>query len=129
MELEALKDISHHHICKLYQVIETKEHFFIIMEYCSGGELFDHIGKAISVNFYLLYCVPYIYYIIFLLVLFGIILPVSVEKNKLSEFEARLFFRQILSAVAYLHSVGYVHRDIKPVSTIFFCYEITFLAL
>uniref|UniRef100_A0A023F1F9 non-specific serine/threonine protein kinase n=1 Tax=Triatoma infestans TaxID=30076 RepID=A0A023F1F9_TRIIF len=43
MELEALKNISHHHICKLYQVIETPSNFFMIMEYCSGGELFDHI--------------------------------------------------------------------------------------
>lgn len=49
MELEALKNISHHHICKLYQVIETPSNFFMIMEYCSGGELFDHIGM------YLLY--------------------------------------------------------------------------
>ncbi|KAK9506875.1 hypothetical protein O3M35_008728 [Rhynocoris fuscipes] len=43
MELEALKSLSHHHICKLYQVIETPFNFFMIMEYCSGGELFDHI--------------------------------------------------------------------------------------
>uniref|UniRef100_T1HDC1 non-specific serine/threonine protein kinase n=1 Tax=Rhodnius prolixus TaxID=13249 RepID=T1HDC1_RHOPR len=43
MELEALKNISHHHICKLYQVIETPSNFFMIMEYCLGGELFDHI--------------------------------------------------------------------------------------
>uniref|UniRef100_A0A1B6KVM3 non-specific serine/threonine protein kinase n=1 Tax=Graphocephala atropunctata TaxID=36148 RepID=A0A1B6KVM3_9HEMI len=46
MELEALKNLSHHHICKLYQVIETETHFFLIMEYCSGGELFDHIVQC-----------------------------------------------------------------------------------
>lgn len=45
MELQALKNVSHHHICKLYQVIETQTHFFMVMEYCAGGELFDHIGK------------------------------------------------------------------------------------
>lgn len=43
LELEALKSLSHHHICKLYQVIETDTHFFMVVEYCSGGELFDHI--------------------------------------------------------------------------------------
>ncbi|XP_046667192.1 LOW QUALITY PROTEIN: maternal embryonic leucine zipper kinase-like [Homalodisca vitripennis] len=46
MELEALKNLSHHHICKLYQVIETETHFFLVMEYCSGGELFDHIVQC-----------------------------------------------------------------------------------
>ncbi|XP_017777583.1 PREDICTED: maternal embryonic leucine zipper kinase-like [Nicrophorus vespilloides] len=80
LELKALKTLSHSHICKLYQVIETDTHFFLIVEYCSGGELFDHI----------------------------------VEKNRLTETESRIFFRQIVSAVAYLHSFGYAHRDLKP---------------
>jgi maternal embryonic leucine zipper kinase len=65
-------------------VIETETHFFIVIEYCSGGELFDHI----------------------------------VERNRLTESESRMFFRQIVSGVAYLHSLGYAHRDLKPVSVI-----------
>ncbi|CAK9795388.1 Maternal embryonic leucine zipper kinase [Anthophora quadrimaculata] len=80
LEVEALKTLLHQHICRLYQVIETESHYFMVIEYCSGGELFDHI----------------------------------VEKNRLSETESRKFFRQIVSAVAYLHSLGYAHRDLKP---------------
>lgn len=79
-EINALKSLKHANICKLYQVVETESHYFLIMEYCCGGELFDHI----------------------------------VEKEKLSEEEARFFFRQIVSAVSYLHSQGFAHRDLKP---------------
>ncbi|PAA81066.1 hypothetical protein BOX15_Mlig005112g3, partial [Macrostomum lignano] len=42
-EIEALKLIEHQHICQLYQVIETNERYYIVMEYCPGGELFDYI--------------------------------------------------------------------------------------
>lgn len=45
LEVEALKTLLHQHICRLYQVIETESHYFMILEYCSGGELFDHIGN------------------------------------------------------------------------------------
>ncbi|KAG8225023.1 hypothetical protein J437_LFUL006034 [Ladona fulva] len=37
-----------------------------------------------------------------------------VEKDRLSEVESRSFFRQIISAVGYVHNLGYAHRDLKP---------------
>ncbi|PAV79252.1 hypothetical protein WR25_04974 isoform C [Diploscapter pachys] len=79
-EMDALRTLSHQNICQLYQYIETTEKFFIIMEYCSGGEMFDYI----------------------------------VRKERLPEAEARHFFRQLVQAIAYVHSLGYAHRDLKP---------------
>eukprot|EP01041_Mallomonas_annulata_P008606 gene8606-17757_t len=42
-EINILKMCTHPHIIRLYEVIDTPSDIFVVMEYVSGGELFDYI--------------------------------------------------------------------------------------
>nr|XP_044635152.1 maternal embryonic leucine zipper kinase isoform X3 [Equus asinus] len=42
-----------------------------------------------------------------------------ISQDRLSEEETRVIFRQIVAAVAYVHSQGYAHRDLKPENLLF----------
>ena len=42
-EINILKTIRHPHIIQLYEIIETPKQLYLIMEYASGGELFEYI--------------------------------------------------------------------------------------
>jgi len=42
-EVHILKLIRHPHIVQLFEIIETRGQLYLIMEYASGGELFDYI--------------------------------------------------------------------------------------
>merc|ERR1740121_1185697 len=42
-EVHILKLIRHPHIVQLFEIIETRGQLYLIMQYASGGELFDHI--------------------------------------------------------------------------------------
>ena len=44
-ELMILKTVDHPNIIKLYEVFEDEKCIHIVMEYCSGGELFDRLEK------------------------------------------------------------------------------------
>ncbi|XP_067303450.1 NUAK family SNF1-like kinase 1 isoform X2 [Pseudorasbora parva] len=78
-EIEITASLTHPNIIRLYEVFESRERIVMVMEYASGGELYEYIQ----------------------------------EKQRLSEDEARHFFKQITSAVHYCHKNGVVHRDLK----------------
>ena len=42
-EILILRLLNHKHVVKLYEVIETPTDIYVVMEYISRGELFDHI--------------------------------------------------------------------------------------
>mmetsp|Transcript_12187 Transcript_12187/g.17749 ORF Transcript_12187/g.17749 Transcript_12187/m.17749 type:complete len:481 (+) Transcript_12187:1-1443(+) len=42
-EIETLLEVDHPNIIKLYESYEDKKYIHLVTEYCSGGELFDHI--------------------------------------------------------------------------------------
>ena len=42
-EISILKIVRHNNIIKLYEVMETPQKIYLVMEYCDGGELFDYI--------------------------------------------------------------------------------------
>ena len=42
-EIKILSMLEHPNIIKTYKISETPKKYFIIMEYCEGGELFDYI--------------------------------------------------------------------------------------
>ena len=43
LEISILKNIRHKNLIKLYEVMETPQKLYLIMEYCKGGELFNYI--------------------------------------------------------------------------------------
>lgn len=42
-EINSLKTLDHPNIIKLFEVYESEEYVYLVMEYLSGGELFDYI--------------------------------------------------------------------------------------
>jgi len=79
-EIKILSVMDHPNVIKTYKNIENDKNYYLIMEYCDGGELFNYI----------------------------------VEKEKLDEDEASMFFYQLINALEYIHSLGIAHRDLKP---------------
>lgn len=82
------KALDHPNIAKLYEVFKDGKYYYLVMEMCTGGELFDHIIQAAEDS--------------------------GVEGVAFTETKAAEYMRQIMGAMFYMHSNGYVHRDIKP---------------
>ena len=84
-EIEILIEIKHENIVKLYEVIENKDSFFLVMELCNGGSLSKCLEK---------YKEKY--------------------KKPFSEEIVQYLMKQIVTAIKYCHNRNILHRDIKP---------------
>ena len=83
-EIEILMRMDHPNIIKLYEVFESDNSIYLIMEECFGGELFDKILQRIKKN------------------------------SLYNEKEACKIMQQVIGAIEYCHNNGIVHRDLKP---------------
>ena len=83
-EIIILQNLNHPNIVKYEDIKKTKKHFYIVMEFCNGGELSKALEKYQSK-----YGKPF------------------------SQEIVQHLMRQIIDAFRYLHGLKIIHRDIK----------------
>jgi len=83
-EVNLMIKLDHPNIIKLYEVYENEKNIYLIMELCTGGELFDRIVENTE------------------------------NGVQFTEKQAADLFKQMMSAINYCHKNGIVHRDLKP---------------
>ena len=83
-EIVILQHLKHPNIVRFEDLKKTKKHFYIVMEYCNGGELSKALEKY------------------------------QIKYNKpFSQEIVQHLMRQIIDAFKYIHSKKIIHRDIK----------------
>ena len=83
-EIYILKELNHPNIVQFADLKRTKNHFYIIMEYCNGGELFKALERHKEKT-----------------------------GKPFSQEVVQNLMKQIISAFQYIHGKNILHRDIK----------------
>jgi len=91
LEVAIQAKLDHPYIVKLYEVFKDAKRMYLVMELCTGGELFDRIVAEAEKN-----------------------ADLGDNGQAFDERGAANYMQQIMGAMRYLHSLNFVHRDIKP---------------
>ena len=83
-EIRILQSLNHPNIVKFVDIKKTKKHYYIMMEFCNGGELTKNLEKYMIKN--------------------GTAFPEELVQH---------FMRQIIDAFKYIHGKKIIHRDVK----------------
>jgi len=89
-EIEVLKKLNHHNIIKYFSYDMKEQIYYIKMEYCSYGDVYNILKNNTHNNFKL--------------------------RNRFDGFDnifITKFLDDIVSALVYLHNLNIIHRDIK----------------
>lgn len=89
LELNIIKKLNHPNIVTYYDVNKTDTHWFIIMEYCNAGTIENVIQYHEKMKD-----------------------VINIEEN------AYYYLNQLKGALNYIRTVGYIHRDIKPMNVL-----------
>ncbi|EGO01285.1 hypothetical protein SERLA73DRAFT_51420, partial [Serpula lacrymans var. lacrymans S7.3] len=103
-EIDILKSLSHRHITKLIDIVRAERNIYLIMEYCSGGDLTNYIkkrGRVEGLEYAPAQNAALQYY------------P-HPRSGGLDEIVVRSFLRQLARALKFLRNRNLIHRDIKP---------------
>ncbi|CAM9250262.1 unnamed protein product [Choristocarpus tenellus] len=78
-EIEVMEDLQHPSVLRLFKVLNSYSHVFMVMEFMEGKDLHTEIARCF-----------------------------------ISDNRAKNLFQQVLEGIAYMHSQGVAHRDMKP---------------
>lgn len=88
-EVDLLKKVDHPNIVEYFETYDDKSYIYLVMELCTGGELFDSSEEYLK------------------------------SGKAYSEKRAAEVIMKCLQALQHCHALGITHRDIKPENIMF----------
>eukprot|EP00929_Paragymnodinium_shiwhaense_P071871 TRINITY_DN36502_c0_g1_i1.p1 TRINITY_DN36502_c0_g1~~TRINITY_DN36502_c0_g1_i1.p1 ORF type:complete len:580 (-),score=134.66 TRINITY_DN36502_c0_g1_i1:144-1883(-) len=95
-ELETMAATDHPHVAKLYHGFQDDEAMYLVVEYCSGGDLFAHLTEGTN----------YLWHR-------------GCGYKAFGEKRVADILQQVCRAAAHIHANGLVHCDLKPHNFVF----------
>ncbi len=83
-EAQAIAQLEHPHIVRLYRYGEVSGLFYMAMQYIPGRDLYSYLAEL------------------------------KAQEERMPALEAARYVRELCGALDYAHSKGIIHRDVKP---------------